>query len=225
MAVLGALCACLVVLPAHAKADTIFSNLGPFVSSSDPGYDPPQIACTAKPKHSCATEFTSPGDFRLTQLVEPELSHGVGPGTFPISALTLYTNLNGKPGEALDQFRVLFRGTLGAYAPDAPFALNSSLQPLLFAGESYWLVLSNSNTVPFGSLAYWAANSTGDIGPIIGLAGNNSTPTTFGTQPAFKFDGSPVPEPSSLLLMGTSMAGLITFFRFRRKPNDHTGEA
>ncbi|MFY9528383.1 MAG: hypothetical protein WAR24_05695, partial [Candidatus Acidiferrales bacterium] len=38
--VLVGLCACLLVFPARLKGDTIFSNLGPFVSAADPGSIP-----------------------------------------------------------------------------------------------------------------------------------------------------------------------------------------
>jgi hypothetical protein len=216
-------CICLLAVPAGVRADgvPIFSNLGPFVSSSNPGYDALQIACIASAIHSCEAEFTSLGDFRLTQLVEPQLTHSFGQNAFPISVLTLYTDVNGSPGQAIDQFGVPFRGLLGEFPPVPPFTETSALEPLLFAGQSYWLVLSNSNTV-FDSFAYWAANSTGDVGPIIGIGapGGNATPITFGTRPAFELDGTPVPEPSSLFLFGPGTAALVTFF-LRRSVHGH----
>jgi hypothetical protein len=218
MVVLAALCACLIVLPAQVKADTIFSNLGPFVSGTNPGYGP-GIACALTGQTSCGAEFTSLGDFAVTHVTLAVFT-GFGPFLPGPLFLSLQSDVNGLPGPALVDVQVAPQGNLlGSPFQPPPLSWAFPSEPLLFAGGNYWLVLSDTGPTQVGAFvpfAFWPANSTGGLGENVFFSSSGNSPS-FGTQPAFELDGTPVPEPNPFFLLGTGMAALITFFRLRRK--------
>jgi len=87
------------------------------------------------------------------------------------------------------------------------------------SGTNYFVVAQQSNQSTDESA--WQENSTSDTGTITyNLIGSNTGPwsATGGlTLPAFEVDGTAaVPEPSSVLLLASLLAGIATAGRRRR---------
>jgi hypothetical protein len=116
---------------------------------------------------------------------------------------------------------VLFTGSSAAGNPDAviesfhlenvlpvqgpPFVsqgslitVSSTLHPLLLSGERYWVIVAARDV--FGG---WHLNSVGDIGPLVlDVVPLEQATVRNQTRPAFRVIGSPVPEPSTMTLVG-----------------------
>jgi hypothetical protein len=123
----------------------------------------------------------------------------------------------GAPGSVIESF------TLNGAMP--PFGVNSMgnlvtatsvLHPLLTAGTQYWVVVSVPNDGT--SQAAWALNSIGDMGPV--AVYSDGTPIFIGTGVRGALLVTGVPEPSSIVMVGTSavvVLGCILRHRGRAK--------
>jgi hypothetical protein len=197
-------------LPAPARADVIFSNLGPGDSynccsgwtlfGSDLPIDTDR-----------AFAFTPAADYTLDSI---DLALTWLGGT-NAADVWLMSDEGGAPGSILESFLISSLPTFNTTNTLLTTA-DSTLNPLLSAGVQYW-VASSAHSAD-GSLSFnW--NITGDEG----LASrDNGGPwgvsTSFLTSGAFRVNGTPaapVPEPSSVLLLAAGVLGLLS--RTRRK--------
>jgi hypothetical protein len=180
----------------------VFNNFGPsFTYDSLAGWlinYPPEEAFAFIPVGN---------SYSLTSIALAVCSEGGVPA--PSLGLELTSDSSGHPGAVLESWTSTATGVCGSLNP--PVSDVSVLHPSLIAGDQYWLV---ANSIGGESLD-WNWNSIGDLGLHAFSVDYGSTwiLDPGETMGAFEIVGSPlkpVPEPRTLLLVGSCLAGLLT---------------
>jgi hypothetical protein len=198
-------------LSSHAtrlKADTIFSSI---VGNCCGGYG---ISGTNSfpGSESVAEAFTPSANYVMTD-AQVEVFQVLGFGGDPFFNVSLFSNVGGLPGSLI--------GTIGSdlVAPaGGGLVVASGPMPVLASGISYWIVLT-----PFDSktdvgwemarglpdtIVAFTSSSTGQGG----WGSGNSVPVQF------QVDGTPTPEPASVILAGTGFITLMGLFLLSKRP-------
>jgi len=198
-----------------AMADSLYSNLG----TGSAVYN----CCTGwtiSGTGSIGTSFTQANEFEVT--TSGTVSHidlGVGfvegVNSFYVA---IYSNNGGIPGSKLGEWDGLssstnFGSCCGLVSFDTPGG------PSLSTGTEYWMVIGPTSTSSTTWEAWNFSNSATGIDQYSTDGGK--TWNSNGTQPQGAFDiiggTSSTPEPTSLLLFGTGVLGVIGAFRRKMK--------
>jgi len=123
----------------------------------------------------------------------------------------LMTSSNNMPDKIIETFHLSDSMDVHTWDHHDPIIIDSFSNPILNADTPYWLVIS---TPTEGTAVVWYKNSVGQIGPRAIWDGyswsiaNNITPSVF------RVNGSPVPLPGAIWMLGSGLAG---FAGLRRK--------
>jgi hypothetical protein len=202
---------------ATAQASVIYSNLG-----SPPQFDPLNgwvLDGGVVAGQMLAVAFTPS---QSVQFADAQLAVGIIFTNLAGSPIDVYlaADASGLPGSELADFALGSGQNIGLFPPGnlATFVC-SGLCPTMSAGRQYWLVaqIPNLSLNYFESQAEWNWNTTLDYSSGSNFAFND---TQFGTgwlfgdttklRPAFEIDGTPVPEPSSWLLLASGALGVMS---------------
>jgi len=194
-------------IASEARADTVvFSNFGPGMTfNQNQGFAVAgsNLLGGVIPAHA----FTPSETFTFSS-AQLAMTLIVGPNHFQV---LLMTSSGGLPANIIETI------TLTNAVPILPgiVVANSALRPVLTSGTQYWLVAFAPDPSTFmawnNSLNDFstpqARGFTSPTGPWVVA---NNVPRS-----AFQVNGEPVPEPSTMLLLGTGLATLGTAVRKR----------
>jgi hypothetical protein len=184
---------------AVSSASIIFDNLGPsFVLNPVTNYyGPPAGGYFAEP-------FVAASTGALGSIVTP-LAGGVS--LMSVFSLGLYSDSSGQPGALLENWNTTLPSV------EALVTLSSSLHPTLFAGSSYWFVLSTPQ-----DSAVWYMNGIGAIGGL--WEGVALTPLShdFETNLTAGLQVNSTPEPASWIFMASGLSMAMLARRRRTRP-------
>ena len=197
-------------IASEARADTIvFSNFGPGMTfNQTQGF-----AITGSNLFGGfipAYAFTPTETFTFSSAQLP-MNLVTGPNHFQV---LLMTSSGGLPGTIIET--ITLTDAVPMFPPQIVVA-NSALHPVLTAGTQYWLAVFAPEPTTFGIWNHsfndfstpQARGFVSPTGPWV--------ETNILIKPAFQINGEPVPEPSTMLLLGTGLASLGTAIRKRRQ--------
>lgn len=209
---LSLLALCLLALGLPARADTIYSNLGPGDSfQSGAAYG---IGGNLSGRNDVAMPFTTGVQSYLLTQIEIAGFLVSGNGLFEAA---LYSSSGGHPGTPLAAIvRAIFQ--------DPPALLSfSGFTASLDAGTTYWVVLRAADPFSSDGQLGWMWNATGVSGNV-GVSSDGATWLIIGgTQPdpALRVSGTAIastaPEPGALFLSLSGTLVLVTLNLKRRK--------
>jgi PEP-CTERM motif len=223
------LAACLgLCLSSVAKADLIFSNLGPggtYATQAQGVAWAVEGASVGVIQTAIAASFTPTTTAVLSDIQLAVFYFGSGltnPITNSSIVIELQNNNSGAPGSVIESWTA---SNLPVYNPSSgsqPLTfVSSTLSLTLSAGTQYWVSVLPGNS---DTDAGWAVNSLG----LMGVSSSNDGGSTWSPvtnappiyTPAFQVDSvasAVAPEPSNLFLAGTGIAGMVGYAWRRRK--------
>jgi len=201
----------MLMLPRSADATTIYSNFGAGLAYDTATANPVGFDFFTGDVATQAGSFTSGVDSVLTSITIA-LSDFSGTNSSPL-AVTFRSDIGGLPDGVLETFLIPAL-TLGPFgSTNAPLVLTSAANPLLVLGQRYWVAVAAAASDPVA----WNLNSIGAVGGTATSVDGGATWNNLGLTPgAYEVAGtvSTVPEPGSLLLIGTGIVAASIRRRF-----------
>jgi hypothetical protein len=189
-------------LGAAARADVLFTNLGPgddYLPRS--GYQVGQVFARY---HEHAETFTPREASYTLDRIEVAVGLASGPNGLTVSLLA---DDGGRPGGVVEAFDLA--GAMGPWGVENPLlVMDSVLHPTLMVDTQYWLAVSPASE----AVAYWNLNSP-HARATIAQRDNGESWMTFPSefQGAFRVTGTAVPEPGALALFILGASGLAGY--------------
>jgi hypothetical protein len=166
-----------------------------------------------------AVKFNITGsDYQLSSIKLPISFQGTEPNNY--LKVSVARDSFGIPGDILE---VLSDGQNIWPGFANPFSVSTELisvsKPLLSSGQGYWIIIEPTSTLPmsFTNVDYiWYASASGPYSDSIqeqafntGLPSNWSAGNFYSVRAAFRVEGTAVPEPASMAVLGVGALALL----------------
>ncbi|MGA2068389.1 MAG: PEP-CTERM sorting domain-containing protein [Thermoguttaceae bacterium] len=199
-----------------SEAGVIYSTLGP--GDTYAGNLGLEVGYNSSNDWVPACAFT-PATTVSFEEMDLAVGYDVGHGGMENSIVVqLRADNSGAPGSVLEAFTFTNLPVFGSVSSGNLRVGDSVLHPELVAGTQYWVTVLPGAA---GASDAWNLSSPTVDGLLTGSSNGGSTwgAAIDGQQAGFRIDGSAVPEPSTLALLGVGALGLAVYAWRKRRRN------